>query len=265
MEDEKNGFIVIHRKMLDWEWFSDPNTLTVFMFLLLSANWKAGRFQGVEVPRGSLVTSYPMIAQKCHISVMSARTAIKHLKLTGEITAKSYARFSVISIKNYDRYQDKNRQANSLLTVNQQAPNNNRTKEQRNKETIKPFMPDGSKQGGTVPEQFTRMLESRKFPFEAEACIKDWLKYRAEADKPIRSEEGMKQLLNQIEKNIKEHGSSKVTDLIKSNMASGYTGITWNQLSKTKRQTSESYEDSRESTKNFMNYFEQAAAEGRMT
>lgn len=52
------GHIKIDRRILEWEWYSDINTCRVFIHLLLKANWKDGRFQGTEVPRGSLVTSY---------------------------------------------------------------------------------------------------------------------------------------------------------------------------------------------------------------
>ena len=52
------GHIKIDRRILEWEWYSDINTCRLFIHLLLKANWKDGRFQGTEVPRGSLVTSY---------------------------------------------------------------------------------------------------------------------------------------------------------------------------------------------------------------
>ena len=58
----EEGFIKLHRKMLQWEWYTDINTKTVFLHCLFMANWKDSRFMGVDVPRGSLVSSYTQLA-----------------------------------------------------------------------------------------------------------------------------------------------------------------------------------------------------------
>lgn len=112
-------YVKISRKILEWEWYKDVNTKVVFFHILLKANWKNGRFQGMEIPRGSFVTSYQSLAEETGLTVMNVRTAIKHLKLTQEITVSQHSKFSVITVKNYDAYQT----ANNQLTGNQQATN----------------------------------------------------------------------------------------------------------------------------------------------
>lgn len=82
---------------------------------------------GHEIPRGSFVTSYPQLAQQTNLSIQNVRTAIYHLKSTGELTVKTTPRFSIITVTNYLLYQDDNRQANSLITDDQQAPNSQLT------------------------------------------------------------------------------------------------------------------------------------------
>ncbi len=52
-----SDYIKLSRKILDWDWYTDVNTCHLFLHMLLKANWKDGRFEGIEVPRGSLVTS----------------------------------------------------------------------------------------------------------------------------------------------------------------------------------------------------------------
>ena len=78
-----SGHIKIDRRILEWEWYSDINTCRLFIHLLLKANWKDGRFQGTEVPRGSLVTSYSSLAKDTGLSVKNVRTALNHLETTG--------------------------------------------------------------------------------------------------------------------------------------------------------------------------------------
>lgn len=131
------GFIKLDRKLLEWRWITKPNTLSVWIWLLLNANWEDKGFLDITIKRGSLATTYGRIAEGVGISVQSARTAINHLKTTGELTVKQHPKFLEISIENYDRYQQVNRQS----TGNQQATNRQLTttkelKKLRNKEYI---------------------------------------------------------------------------------------------------------------------------------
>lgn len=98
-------YVKISRKILEWEWYTDVSTKVLFLHILLKANWKGGRFQGVEVPRGSFVTSQQNLAAETGLTIKNVRTALKHLENTGEVAVNRHPKFSVITIKNYDKYQ----------------------------------------------------------------------------------------------------------------------------------------------------------------
>lgn len=137
--NNNNGFIVINRKILEWEWYKDINTVRLFIHCLLKANWKKGNFMGVEVERGSFVTSLPKLSEETSLSISNIRTSLKRLILTDTITSKNHSKFRIITIKNYNEYQDLNRETNSQLTGNQQATNSQLTAiEPINQETNKP-------------------------------------------------------------------------------------------------------------------------------
>lgn len=104
---EQSTWIKIDRNILNWGWYKDANTARLFIHLLLKANIKDAVFMGVPVHRGQVVTSYPSLSRELKISIKSVRTALEHLKTTGEVTARPYHSFSLITIENYDRYQDK--------------------------------------------------------------------------------------------------------------------------------------------------------------
>ena len=114
-----NGYIKEYRSLLSWGWFKDPFTAHLWEYLRLAANWDEAVFKGKPVHRGELVTSYPAMAEATGMSVQNVRTAIKHLKQTGEIEMKSFRDFSIVTVVNYDRYQADN----SQLTGCQQADN----------------------------------------------------------------------------------------------------------------------------------------------
>ena len=84
----------------------------------MAANWDEAVFKGKPVRRGELVTSYPAMAEATGMSVQNVRTAIRHLKQTGEVEMKSFRDFSIVTIVNYDRYQADNSLDNSQLTGN---------------------------------------------------------------------------------------------------------------------------------------------------
>lgn len=122
--------------MLEWEWYSDPKTVTVWLYLLLRANWKPNKWRGIEIGRGQTLETYPKIAKATGLSVRSVRTAVNHLKSTGELTTELTGYGTLISITQYNNYQDLpediNRQINSEInrrpTDDQQTTNSTRTK-----------------------------------------------------------------------------------------------------------------------------------------
>ncbi len=141
-EECKVDCITLNRRLLDWEWYQDMPTKVLFIHLLLKANWKDGDFMGIEVPRGSLITSYPKLSTQLGITVRQIRTALKHLKSTGEVTVKTYSKFSLITIVKYNDYQWSDSQSDSQVTVKRQASDNNRIKKKGNKEKSNISVPD---------------------------------------------------------------------------------------------------------------------------
>ena len=121
------GFILLHRKITEWEWYQNPNTFRVFLHCLLMANFTDARFEGQEVKRGQFVTSLPSLSKQTKLSIQQVRTALDHLKSTGEITDRIFPKFRIITVIKYNDYQQDNRQNNSQSTGNQQATNSQST------------------------------------------------------------------------------------------------------------------------------------------
>lgn len=99
-------YIKLYRKLINWEWYQDINTKTLFLHLLLKANWKEGSWQGINYKRGQLIASMNTLAAETGLTFEQTRTAIKHLKSTGEITYEKIAKGGLITIVEYNRFQD---------------------------------------------------------------------------------------------------------------------------------------------------------------
>lgn len=115
------NYIKIDRKILEWEWYGNINTCRLFFHMLIKANWKDGRFQGKEIPRGSFVSSVGKLAEETKLTEREVRTAISHLKMTGEVTSKATNKFTVFTVKNYDMYQSNDKQNDIQATIKRQT------------------------------------------------------------------------------------------------------------------------------------------------
>lgn len=101
----ENGWIKVHRKMTEWEWYKDPNTSRLFFHLLLTANHRPQKWRGIDVPAGATITSIRKLSAETNISERGVRTAIKHLISTHEVTQSTTSRYTLIQLTNYEKYQ----------------------------------------------------------------------------------------------------------------------------------------------------------------
>lgn len=143
-----NGWIKLHRKILDWEWFTSPSTLQLFIYLLLRANKEDKKWRGILIKRGQLVTSVATISEETKLSTQQVRTSLNHLKSTNEITSKTTNRFTLVTVCKYESYQlyeeaeqQTKKQAlqqtnNKQITNKQQQLKNNKNIRNNKKESI---------------------------------------------------------------------------------------------------------------------------------
>ena len=125
------GFISLWRSILDWEWYDDINTTRLYIHLLLTANYEDKEWHGIIVKRGSRVSSLEVLSNETNLTIQQVRTALKHLETTGELTRSKYAKFTVFTLNNYNKFQD----VTGKSTEYQQTSNNNGIKNNKyNKE-----------------------------------------------------------------------------------------------------------------------------------
>ena len=129
-----SGWIKLHRKITDWEWFEDKNTFIVFITLLLMANHKEKKYKGIVVKVGTIVTGRDILARQTKLTVQQIRTALSKLKLTNEITIETSPQGTVIEIVNYKKYQLTTNEITIEQPINnhQTTTNNNVNKDNKN-------------------------------------------------------------------------------------------------------------------------------------
>lgn len=102
-----NGFIVLYRSILDWEWYGDKNTTLLFIHLILTANYAPSEWRGRKIKAGQRVTSLSKLSQEISLSIKEIRTSLKHLQQTGEVACETTNQYTVITIKNYEKFQSR--------------------------------------------------------------------------------------------------------------------------------------------------------------
>lgn len=126
MSRNDSGWIKEHRSLLNWRWFKDPNTAHLWHYLLLRASWldEEQEFRTIKIKKGQVLESLPSLSKNTGLTCMNVRTALNHLKSTGEITDELTGCGRLITIVNYAKYQaadsqgnrESNRESNRDLT-----------------------------------------------------------------------------------------------------------------------------------------------------
>lgn len=232
------GWIKVHRKLVDWEWYNDINVKVVFLHLLLTANHKEKQWKGQTILRGQKLTSIEHLADDVGLTIQQTRTALKKLKSTHEITIKTTNKNTLITIEKFNNYQfeidednkQNNKQFNNLITNNQQTNNKQiTTNKNDNNDNIK-------KEKNKKRKTFEEVLAENNCSEELEITVRDFIDMRKTIKKPMTSKalellfRNLEKLTNLEEEKIAilnqsiEHGWQTVYPLKTNNMRNSSKG-----------------------------------------
>ena len=166
----EQGWIKIHRKLLEWEWYQDANTKIVFLHLLLVANYENGEMQ----------TTIKDLAVELRLSVQEIRTALNHLQSTEEITITPTNKFTKIKINKWECYQVSDKSTNkSTNKITNKITNKNEPKAvvpqgERETENIKSTSTSTNTSTRTSTNKSTNLhiiKENKEYIRIAELCV----------------------------------------------------------------------------------------------
>jgi hypothetical protein len=188
----QTGWIKLHRSILDWEWYDDTNAVRLFLHLLLTVNYEPKNWRGIAINSGQIITSHENLGKQCGLGVQQIRTAINKLKSTGELTSQSTNNYTLITITNWQKYQDDNKPDNNPITDEQQTDNKRitTTKEvnkERSKESVSPIIPLPDWMPLQAWQDYKDMRKQKKSIMTARAeqlCIEKLDKWRMQGSDP---------------------------------------------------------------------------------
>lgn len=211
----EGGFVKDYRSKLDWEWFTDPKTAHLWEYICLRVNYEPSRFRGIEIRRGEMLESINTISKNTGLSEKNVRTALEHLKSTGEVACKRTRYGLLINAIKYAHFQSQERETgtqtgtqpadevamkwqgsgNEVATYKESKEYKEVKKERRERaaptlDEVKQFVKE---EGLTIdPARFFNFYESQDWKTSSGYTIKDW-KSKARSwqssERPKRKEE----------------------------------------------------------------------------
>lgn len=132
-----NGFVKLHRKMIEWGWYSDCVVKDVFIHILMVATFKPTKYLGYDLKPGQAVIGRKKLAKELGFTEQQIRTALKKLESTGEISLFSTNRFTIATVENWEFYQGDSETDNQQITNNQPTDNQQITNNQPHLKNVK--------------------------------------------------------------------------------------------------------------------------------
>lgn len=155
------GYFKIFYSMRDWQWKGSPNTVALWIDILLNTNYADGYSYGVPVKRGQCITGIKKLSQSTGLSMSATRLALNRLKATNEIAIKTTNKYSIITVINWEKYQCLEKKATNKATnktTNEQQTNNKQTttneEEQEEQEVKEKDLKISSKQETVNPVDY---------------------------------------------------------------------------------------------------------------
>lgn len=117
-----DGYIKLHRLLLDWEWFSTPNMVTLWIYCLLRSSHKEHSYKGTTLKEGQFIDGRKAISARTGLSEQQVRTCLERLKSTKEITTESMGNFTLFTLNSWKKYQlsENDNQGNNHALTNDQ-------------------------------------------------------------------------------------------------------------------------------------------------
>lgn len=148
-----SGFIKLYRSLRDWEFYGIPSAVTLWIHLLITANWEDKSFRGESVPRGSLITSIAHLSRDTGLSERTIRRWLDRFRASGMIEVKASNRWTSIKVLKYSTFQGiPEKQVTEQMTeqvterMTEQVTDNLRKKEEKEIKNIPPISPKGGRE-----------------------------------------------------------------------------------------------------------------------
>ena len=105
-----NGWIKLHRTLLDKAIFMNPHALQVFLYCLMKATYKDMKLavgnRVIYLKPGQLLYGRKRVSQRLGMGEGKLRGVMDYLEQNGTITIERHSQYSIVTIVNWEQYQN---------------------------------------------------------------------------------------------------------------------------------------------------------------
>ena len=139
------NWIKLHRKLLDSDTFKNEKLLKIWIWILLKANHKDNTFlfgrEIVSVKRGQFIMGLNRASEHLDLAKNTIHYWVNYLEKIGKVGLKKTNKYTIITIQNYDLYQDVGLKKNSKRTLKETNKNDIRMIKNDNNNISKQSLP----------------------------------------------------------------------------------------------------------------------------
>ncbi len=213
----------MHRKIVHSAVGSSDWLCRLWVHLLARASWHQSWFLGESIEAGQVAFGQVRFAESLKVSRGKLLRGLKKLEALGQISLKANSRFTVVTICNWETYQnsdeadgttDGTTDGTADGTTDGTASSTTNGTHSKNSKKVKNLKKEG------VPSDFDfpPILDSEAF----RTALNSWIKYRGCAYKP----QGLSSLLTQARKRAEAYGVAAVINAME--VAQSNTWAGWN-------------------------------------
>ena len=97
------GWVKLHRKLLEWEWYGDAHMVHLLVHLLLTASHERKEYKGLTIKRGQLATTTKELSEALGTSRTSIWRRLKRLEMERFVELEVKQKETIVVIKKIKR------------------------------------------------------------------------------------------------------------------------------------------------------------------
>lgn len=140
----------------------------------MKVNFEEKQWRNITIKRGQFITSLGNLALETGLSVRQVRTSLNKLNSTSEVTSIGTSEYTIITILNYNEYQDSDKQVDKQMTNERQTNDKQMTttKEYKNEKEV--YIHLNEKQKQMLSDRIEKW-KGVKLTDPPKKQIKDWV------------------------------------------------------------------------------------------
>lgn len=99
------GWVKLHRKITDWEWYQDANVMRLLIHLILTVNYEPKKWQGITIQPGQIVQNNEQLEKRLKLTRKQLRRCLEVLDNSNVVARSRAGRFYLLTLVNWESYQ----------------------------------------------------------------------------------------------------------------------------------------------------------------